>query len=100
MMSNHILRWQAKKKRAAERKSWIRIDDVTIEKADKYSYQVTIRGHNLHGAISPPSVTVDGVKVSDLRFSDDGRTLRGTLEERPESREVIIDYGFAKGSFE
>jgi hypothetical protein len=98
-MSNHILRWKAKKKRAVERRPWIRIDDVTVEKEDKHNYQVTILGHNLHGVISPPRVTMGGVKVRNLRFSDDGRTLRGTLEERPKHLKVIVDYGFTKGGF-
>jgi hypothetical protein len=81
------------------RRPWIRVDDARIEEDTERSgrYRVTISGHNLKMAISPPRIQVGGVDLRDVTFDPGGKQVTGTLPEKPESDEVTVDYGFAIG---
>jgi hypothetical protein len=81
------------------RKPWIRVDKAQIVEDPSTSggYRVQIYGHNLKMAISPPRITVAGVPLENLSFESGGKTITGTLSRKPESDEVIVDYGFARG---
>lgn len=82
------------------RSGWLRLDRCTVdEKPDKTrnGYPVTIEGVNLRAAISPPTVTIGGQRVHELHFAPDGRSITGLIKEPPEDRQVIVDYGFARG---
>lgn len=81
------------------RRPWIRLDEAQIEEDPERSgqYRVTISGHNLKMAISPPRISVGGVELENLSFDPGGKHITGTLPKKPESDEVTVDYGFAKG---
>jgi len=78
---------------------WLRLDQCSVDSKSGEKgrgYPVTIEGVNLRGAISPPAVTVGGRRVHNLEFAPDGRTIRGVVDEPPESEHVVVDYGFAR----
>jgi hypothetical protein len=79
------------------RRPWIRLDAARIEEDTEHPgyYRVTISGHNLKMAISPPRILVGGVELTDVRFDPGGKQITGTLAKKPESDEVTVDYGFA-----
>ena len=80
-----------------DREPWIRLDDVYVsEREDDDAYEVVIEGVNFRGTISPPRVTVGGLPLEDQSFASDGRSIRGTLPEEPDSLHVVVDYGFAR----
>jgi len=78
---------------------WIRVDNAQIVEIPKLpgGYRVSISGHNLKMAISPPRILVGGVELENLEFNPNGKQITGTLSEKPESGEVTVDYGFASG---
>jgi hypothetical protein len=91
--------WKEMQKKIAARAPIVRIDRCYVKPVSnkkKRSYDATIEGYNLHQAISPPSVTVGGVMLKNIRFQDDGTAIRGTLSKRPRDRMVVVDYGFAR----
>lgn len=80
-----------------ERGPWIRLDDVHVsEREDDDGYEVVIKGVNLRGAIAQPQVTVGGLPLEEQSVAPDGRSIRGTLPEEPDSLHVVVDYGFAR----
>jgi len=89
-------RWQTEQKRAAGQRVKIRIDRYEIRDAGRGTYEVVVEGHGLHAAVVPPQVTVGGVPVEELRLEPQGRVLRGILRKKPQSRKVVVDYGFAR----
>lgn len=82
------------------RRPWIRLDDAQIVEDRERSgeFQVTISGHNLKMAISPPRVSVGGIELEHLSFEPGGKQITGVLRNKPGSDEVIVDYGFASGA--
>jgi hypothetical protein len=78
---------------------WIRLDRVEIEESER-GYRVRIEGHNLFGSVAPPTVTVGGQRLTEPKFSRDGRSIEGVLRDKPENRTVTVDYGFARGEIE
>jgi hypothetical protein len=83
----------------AGRRPWIRVDSADLREDPKQAgaYEVRIRGHNLRMAISPPRIEIGGVALRYLSFDPDGTEIRGTLERKPESDQVIVDFGYARG---
>jgi hypothetical protein len=81
------------------RRPWIRLDGAHIEEDTEHPgyYRVTISGHNLKMAITPPRITVGEADLTDAKFDTGGKQITGTLEKKPESDEVTVDYGFARG---
>jgi hypothetical protein len=80
-----------------DRGPWIRLDDVHVsEREDDDGYEVVIEGVNFWGALAPPRVTVGGLPLEERSFASDGRSIRGTLPEEPDSLHVVVDYGFAR----
>ena len=81
----------------SHRGPWIRLDDIHIsEQACDDGYEVVIEGVNLWGAIAQPEVTVGGLPLEALSVAPDGRSIRGTLPDKPDSLTVIVDYGFVR----
>jgi len=81
----------------AGRRPWIRLDGAEVAKATEgdYPIAVTIHGHNLKMAISPPRIEIGGVPLENISFEDGGKTIRGILSRMPEDDRVLVDYGFA-----
>jgi hypothetical protein len=82
----------------AGRRAWIRVDGAEIaEDREEYgTYRVRITGHNLRLIISPPRIEVGGVRLEQVTFDKDGKTISGTLPSKPEGDRVVVDYGFAR----
>ena len=83
------------------RRPWIRVDDARITEAKggpQGRWDVTISGHNLKMAVSPPRITVGGVPLMRPVFEPSGKLITGTLTEEPATDEVVVDYGFATGA--
>ena len=95
--SNRERAWRERQRRAAERRPRIRVDSCEVRPLTTgEGYAVTITGFNLHGAISPPMITIGGIALQHLQFEPDGRTVRGTLAREPDGNAVVVDYGFAR----
>ena len=80
------------------RRPWVRLDDYVVKKTSDSSerYEVKITGVNLRSAISPPTITVGGQQLRDVRFAPDGRSVTGMVQKIPEVEEVVVDYGFMR----
>ena len=81
------------------RRPWIRVDEARIAEDPRLAggYRVSISGRNLMMAVSPPRIRVGGVELDDLEFDPSGKQITGTLSRKPESDDVTVDYGFARG---
>jgi hypothetical protein len=92
------------RKRKHGRRPWLRLDRWTVEpmaeQAGPDRYRVRIEGVNLRGAVSPPRITVGGQLLRALRFEPDGRAVTGEIDQPPEHRRVIVDYGFARAELD
>ena len=75
----------------------IRVDDAHVaQDPDREGgFRVSISGHNLKMAISPPMIRVGGVELTDLKIDPGGKQITGTLTRKPESDQVTVDFGFA-----
>ncbi len=93
--------WQQKRKTAVSRLIRLRLDQASIRPVFiPRGYTVTIEGEHLYQAISPPRVTVGDIVLEGLRFSTDGRVLKGRLSAHPTSRRVIVDYHFDRAEID
>jgi hypothetical protein len=100
-MTSHRERWQARQKRAAERKPWIRLDRYYMKpQTGKDTYEVVIEGFHLASAVSPPRITLGGVPVRGLKFKPDGRAVWGILSKEPANDVLVVDYGYARAELE
>lgn len=97
-MSTRAGRWRERQQRAAARLPQVTVDGGRVKRRwFRGGYAVTIRGAGLLPMGVPVTVVVGGQRMRDLRFSEDGRTLRGVIDARPRDRAIVVDYGFMRG---
>lgn len=80
-----------------ERAPILAIRDVRIRASKKKGYfEISVRGVGFRPWAVPPVVRVNGKPVAALRFSKDGRAIRGLIRSRSRRYEVEVDLGFAR----
>lgn len=94
-MATRAERWNQRRSMAAKRRPRIRVDGCDVKAVGKV-YEVTVRGFSLYPVISPPAITVGGVRLEQVRFEKDGTAVHGILRREPASRHVVVDYGFVR----
>jgi hypothetical protein len=91
-------KWLDRQKALAARAPRVRIDAVTMAAADKGEYGVVIEGFGLRPAVTPPTITIGGVRVEELKFEAGGRRATGVLRSPPSGDDVLVDLGHARAT--
>jgi hypothetical protein len=91
-------KWLERQKALAARAPRVRIDAVTTAAGDKGEYGVVIEGFGLSPAVTPPTITIGGARVEELKFGPGGRRVTGVLRSPSSGDEIVVDLGHARAA--